>query len=537
MIGCAKFFEVGLWCRLKSDKLNPAGSPQGQGRNAWKESAEMTVPQLLEDLLHYIHDQAWNGHGMRLHEAAGALRANSILTWDNCVEALAAGIFGELAATKFGQSAFGMRCVHWWLEGGYEAWWAAQLVVRLAQVKPKAEALGVIEMTRRFNLAIENEPAKKRGYVAKQGVQPTPADLLLALQHQEAAGPFHPELTTTWIKRVASEEIRHTLRLQMEHGGSKQWCLEWLTSNIKLSTTLDEENLRIVEMTVEGHTDITLFDLQYITRPRSRYPLKRIICVVNRYLLIRMEPVHVEHALGCKESGAKLLDTFNGGQVFAFTYHHATAPYLTVSHMLTMTNGAGWFETVHRGDRRDLCASVLFFIPVFPEVLLWLGCVDASSATAHHNLRRGRSLLIFVGGEKEQLMTMPGRHQVYVSGRKGFVKLALEYGVPLVPMYTFGENEAYSTSSALMGFRRWLQRTLQLGVPLAWGRWGSFVPLPVPLHVEIGTPVPVGPPKKREDITSQDIDALHAIFEASLRALFDRTKAKHGWPEATLEVY
>jgi hypothetical protein len=68
------------------------------------------------------------------------------------------------------------------------------------------------------------------------------------------------------------------------------------------------------------------------------------------------------------------------------------------------------------------------------QILLWLGCVDASSKTAHHNLRKGRSILIFVGGEKEQLLTTPGEHAIYLSGRKGFVKLALEYGTPLVPM-------------------------------------------------------------------------------------------------------
>jgi 1-acyl-sn-glycerol-3-phosphate acyltransferase len=226
--------------------------------------------------------------------------------------------------------------------------------------------------------------------------------------------------------------------------------------------------------------------------------------------------------------------THTQNYIFASFPHGA----YTVNHLLTMTDACGMLSTVHRGDRRDLCASVLFFFPLFREVLLWLGCVDASSATAHHNLRRGRSLLIFVGGEKEQLMTSPGRHQVYVSGRKGFIKLAIEYGVPVVPMYAFGENEAYTTSSAGMGFRQWLQRTLQLGVPLAWGRWGTCVPLPVPLHVEVGAPVlPVGPPKRRQDITPEEVEALHATFVAKLRALFDRTKATHGCPDAVLEVY
>lgn len=68
------------------------------------------------------------------------------------------------------------------------------------------------------------------------------------------------------------------------------------------------------------------------------------------------------------------------------------------------------------------------------QLLLWLGCVDASSSTAHFNMVKGNSLLIYVGGEKEQLMSESGKHSIYVLHRKGFVKLALQYGADLVPM-------------------------------------------------------------------------------------------------------
>lgn len=83
------------------------------------------------------------------------------------------------------------------------------------------------------------------------------------------------------------------------------------------------------------------------------------------------------------------------------------------------------------------------------QVLLFLGCVDADQKTAKHNLSKGRSLLIYIGikyslqaslvrmvtgGEKEQLMTCPKEHKIYLKNRKGFVKLALTYGAHLVPM-------------------------------------------------------------------------------------------------------
>ena len=33
-------------------------------------------------------------------------------------------------------------------------------------------------------------------------------------------------------------------------------------------------------------------------------------------------------------------------------------------------------------------------------------------------------MLIFVGGEKEQLLTIPKTHKINVKGRKGFVKVS-----------------------------------------------------------------------------------------------------------------
>jgi hypothetical protein len=49
-------------------------------------------------------------------------------------------------------------------------------------------------------------------------------------------------------------------------------------------------------------------------------------------------------------------------------------------------------------------------------------------------LKKGRSLLIFIGGEKEQLMSENGKHKIYLKHRKGFVKLALQHGAHLIPM-------------------------------------------------------------------------------------------------------
>lgn len=76
----------------------------------------------------------------------------------------------------------------------------------------------------------------------------------------------------------------------------------------------------------------------------------------------------------------------------------------------------------------------LFNFLTSSQLLLFLGCVDAGAKTASYNLKKNRSIFIYIGGEKEQLMTAYGEQKIYVNNRKGFVKLALQYGAHIVPM-------------------------------------------------------------------------------------------------------
>mmetsp|Transcript_31905 Transcript_31905/g.45928 ORF Transcript_31905/g.45928 Transcript_31905/m.45928 type:complete len:322 (-) Transcript_31905:119-1084(-) len=219
-------------------------------------------------------------------------------------------------------------------------------------------------------------------------------------------------------------------------------------------------------------------------------------------------------------------------QLYIFcSFPHGAA---TAGHLLTMTNSCEMLSTHYTGERRDLAASILFYIPFMRELVLLLGCVDASSATAKYNLKKNRSILIYVGGEREQLMTEKGTHKIFVKNRKGFVKLALQYGAHIVPMYTFGENDLYYTSNFMLGFRMWLQRNFQVALPLVWGRFG-LLPLKVRLRTEIGKPIAVA---RKDSISDKDVEELHGVFVDEMARLFNRSKSKYKeYENAQLEVY
>lgn len=116
------------------------------------------------------------------------------------------------------------------------------------------------------------------------------------------------------------------------------------------------------------------------------------------------------------------------------------------AHYALFTDGRGFLSAVTPGiERRDLGATVLFWCPLLRDMCLWLGCVSAHRRVAERLLREGKSLLVYAGGEAEQLLTEPGRHAIVLRRRKGFLRLALRHGAHIVPTYAFGENELYRT--------------------------------------------------------------------------------------------
>jgi hypothetical protein len=83
-------------------------------------------------------------------------------------------------------------------------------------------------------------------------------------------------------------------------------------------------------------------------------------------------------------------------------------------------------------------ASATLRIPVLRHVILWLGGVDAHKAAVTRCLDQGESLAVAPGGIAEMFWGFPrpgcGPDEEYalLRGRKGFVRLALEHGLPLV---------------------------------------------------------------------------------------------------------
>ena len=182
---------------------------------------------------------------------------------------------------------------------------------------------------------------------------------------------------------------------------------------------------------------------------------------------------------------------------------------------------------LHKNMRKldgSLCgASALFYVPFVREILLILGVRDASKKTMQALLAANRSIGMQPGGIWEQLHTDHKKEQCFCMRKLGFMRLALEHGMPIIVVYAFGESQLYTTYPWAYNLRRWIAQNFYLGIPLITGRFGlpfPIIPHATPITIVSGSPIEVGPPNPNP--TAADLKVVYEKYEAELHRLFNK---------------
>jgi Diacylglycerol acyltransferase len=126
------------------------------------------------------------------------------------------------------------------------------------------------------------------------------------------------------------------------------------------------------------------------------------------------------------------------------------------------THALGFSRLFPGIDVRVLTLTVNFRAPFLREYLLLHGTGSVDRHSCLNMLRHGKSIMIVIGGGKESLYSKPRSAELVLKRRKGFVKIALQTGASLVPVYSFGETDTFRTlnelpeNSVLRRAQRWL---------------------------------------------------------------------------------
>lgn len=178
-------------------------------------------------------------------------------------------------------------------------------------------------------------------------------------------------------------------------------------------------------------------------------------------------------------------------------------------------------------------APIALRIPVIRQLMHWIDCMKADKASLEGALAAGNSICLFPGGIAEMVRTEMGQERILLKSRKGFARIALEHGTPIVPVYVFGQSILWSHLKLPAWVER-LSRWLQVSIILPYGRFGMLVPRKKSLLYAIGNPIAVGsggsPP------TAEAVDATHSAVVAAVQELYDLYKGVYGWQNRRLLI-
>jgi 1-acyl-sn-glycerol-3-phosphate acyltransferase len=216
-----------------------------------------------------------------------------------------------------------------------------------------------------------------------------------------------------------------------------------------------------------------------------------------------------------KEGPVLLVGNHSGGNVppdtFVFTlafcsYFGVERPFYQLAHNLVVqVPGLGWLRK--------------------------FGTVAANPENARLALASGAALLVYPGGDYEVFRPSWQRHVVDFGGRKGYVRLAREADVPIVPVASVGGQE----TALFLNRGQWLAKLLTadkvlrlksvpISLALPWGLnigdLAGHIPLPAKIAIEVQEPIEV----------DGDDQAVHDKVIASLQAGVDRLAAERRFP-------
>jgi 1-acyl-sn-glycerol-3-phosphate acyltransferase len=180
-----------------------------------------------------------------------------------------------------------------------------------------------------------------------------------------------------------------------------------------------------------------------------------------------------------------------------------------------------------------LAHDMIFATEVSGKTASRLGVLRASRDNAWKVLNDyKRDVFVCPGGDKDTWRPWKERYKVRFSGRKGYARIALKAGRPVVPVANAGAHETLMVLTDGTSFARkiGLQKhfraevfPIHLSIP--WGlAIGPLPHLPAPAHLRyrIGAPIPVGPPNP--DPSDAEVDALDQQVQAAIQEQLDLLK-------------
>jgi len=210
----------------------------------------------------------------------------------------------------------------------------------------------------------------------------------------------------------------------------------------------------------------------------------------------------------------------NPGAALLVGYHGRPVAYDLCMLTVTMYDRLGYLPhgVVHRYVKQQ---------PIMKWVSDRLGLVTGDGDEIARAVARGEHILVQPGGTREGCRSWRSRYEVDWGDRVGYVRLALRYGLPIVPIAAAGVDDGYIGLNN--GYRLGKRIRMPGDLPLWFGigplgLWPLSPPFPVKIRQVIGEPIM---PAQAGPIDPDDHDAVLDVHRRVTRAVQDLLDRRH----------
>jgi 1-acyl-sn-glycerol-3-phosphate acyltransferase len=257
------------------------------------------------------------------------------------------------------------------------------------------------------------------------------------------------------------------------------------------------------------HERLGLRDGEYVAR---LMPLLRAVCK----LWFRSEVSGIENV---PEGGALLVSNHSGGLIAM------DVPVIAVAF------------AEHFGDRPLYClAHDLLFVGLADEPMRRAGFLPATREHAAEALRAGAATIVFPGGDHDAFRPTWRRNEIDFAGRTGYVRTAIEAGVPIVPVVSIGgqEDQIHLSRGELIAKLFGLEKRLRTKyLPVTFGfpfgltlAFPANIPLPTKITTRVLEPIDIeaafGP--------DPDVDEVDRAVRERMQEALDELAAARRFP-------
>ena len=197
------------------------------------------------------------------------------------------------------------------------------------------------------------------------------------------------------------------------------------------------------------------------------------------------------------------------------------------------TLALSWWR--HFEDQRILHGTAhdaLMQLPGLGAYFRRAGVISPTQENIAAAFAAGHDVILWPGGEVDSFRAWVKRDQVVLGGRKGFIRLAIRAGVPIVPVATVGGHDTFFVLSEGRGIARVLGlkkhfRTevapITLSVPfgITLELLPTHIPLPAKIRTELLEPVELDPDPERAN-DNDYVDRMYHDIEGRIQAGVDR---------------